>query len=75
MGLWEEISNKNFHFFVVKSGNLCLRIPPEAAKDIRKDDIIFQVSGSAPAPPTPPVFRVVLYHSEAIGQRLLRRSV
>ena len=52
-------------------------MPPEApfywklrigilAKDIRKD---------GPAPPTPPVFRVVLYHTEASGQRLLRRSV
>ena len=40
---------------------------------IRKDVLIFQVWGSAPAPPTLPVFRVVLYHTEASGQRLLRR--
>ena len=75
-------------FIVVKSGNLCLRIPPEApfywkflrigiqrAKDMRKDGLIFQVWGSALATPTPPVFRGVLYHTEPSGQTLLGRSV
>ena len=70
------------------NGNLCLGIPPEdlfywkllrigirSANDIRKDGLIFQVWWSAPVPATPPVFRVVLYHTEASGQRLLRRSV
>ena len=68
-----ELRTKISTFIVVKSGNLCLRIPPEApfgkigirsANDIRKD-----------GPPTPPVFKVVLYHTEASGQRLLIHSV
>ena len=28
-----------------------------------------------PAPPTPPIFRVVLLHAEASGKRLFRDSV
>ena len=36
---------------------------------------IFQVWGSAPAQSIPPVFRAVLLHTEASGQRLLRLSV
>ena len=84
----EELSNKNSTFIAVKRDYFGLRVSPEApfywklfkigirsAKDIRKDVLIFQVKGSAPAPPTPPVFRVVLYHTEASGQRLLRHSV
>ena len=46
-----------------------MRIGIRSAKYIRK------VCGSVPAPPTPPVFRVVLYNTEASGQRLPRRSV
>ena len=41
----------------------------------KKDDPIFQVWESAPAPPTLPVFMVVLPHTEATDQRLFRRSV
>ena len=37
--------------------------------------LLVQVWGSALVTPTPPVFSVVLYHTEASGQRLLRRSV
>ena len=43
-----------------------LKIGIQSAKDIRKD-----VTG--PAPPMPPVFRVVLFHTEASGIRLFRR--
>ena len=52
----EETQRNFFTFFVVISGNLCLRIPPASpfywkllrigigcAKAIRKDDLIFQV--------------------------------
>ena len=52
-----------------------LKIGMQSAKDIRKDDLIFQVWGSAAGPPTPPAFRVILYHTEASGQTLLGRSV
>ena len=58
-----------------------LKISPEApfnwkllkfgivsAKGIRKYLPVLQVGGSAPAPPTPPVFRVVLLHTEAAIQ-------
>ena len=48
-----------------------LKIDIQSAKDIRKDVLIFQVWRSALAPPTSSVFRVVLLHTEAIGQRLL----
>ena len=94
---WEILKNfTNFDwlgtkistFIVVKSGNLCLKIPPEASfywklvrivirsvKDIRKYGHIFQVWGFALATSTPPVFRVVLYHTEASGQTLLGGSV
>ena len=46
-----------------------------SAKDIRKNVRIFQVQGSTPASPTPPVFRVVLLYTEAGGERLFRGSV
>ena len=42
---------------------------------MRKDVPIFQVKGSPPALTTLPVFRIVLHHTEASGQRLIRRSV
>ena len=51
--------------------------PPEAPFywnfSIRKDVSIIQVS--VPALPTPPVFRVVLPHTEESEQRLIRRNV
>ena len=63
-------------FIVVKSGNFCLRVSPEAPFYWKLPRTIFQVWGSAPAPPTLPVFRVVLLHTEASGRTLLlRRSV
>ena len=52
-----------------------MKIGIRSAKDIRKDDHIFQVRGSALATPRPPVFRVVLQHTEASGQTLIGRSV
>ena len=41
------------------------KIGIQSAKDIRKDEPILQVWGSAPGLPTLPVFRVVLIHTEA----------
>ena len=35
------------------------------AKDPRKNVSVFQEGGSTPAPPTPPVIRVVLLHTES----------
>ena len=61
MEFQEKLSNKNFHFYCVK--------------DIRKDVPILQVWGSTPASPTPPVFRVILLHTEASGERFFRGSV
>ena len=52
-----------------------LRFVIWSAEDIKKDGLIFQVWGSAIATPTPPVFRVVLYHTVASGQTHLRGSV
>ena len=46
-----------------------------SSKNIRKNVCIFQVGGSTPALPTPPVFRVVLLYTEAGGERLFRGSV
>ena len=49
-----------------------------SAKDIRKDESnpFFKFEGPPlPRPHTLPVFRVVLPHTEASGQRLFRRSV
>ena len=48
--------------------SILLEIGIRNAKEIRKDVPIFQVLGSAPAPPTQPVFRVVLFHTEAVRQ-------
>ena len=44
-------------------------------RTVRKHVFILKVRRSAPAPPTPPVFRVLLYHPEASGRILLRCSV
>ena len=70
---WRNYQTKLNTCIVVKLDSFCLRGCPEApfywklfkigirsAEDIRKDVPIFQVYGSAPALPTPPVFRVVL---------------
>ena len=48
-----------------------------SAKDIRKDESnpFFKFEGPPlPRPHTLPVFRVVLPHTEASGQRLFRRA-
>ena len=39
-----------------------------SVRDIRKNIPIFQEGGSNPAPPTPPVIRVVLLHKHLTGQ-------
>ena len=52
-----------------------LKIGIRNAKDIRKDDHIFQVWESAFATPRPPVSRVVLEHKEPSGQTLIGGSV
>ena len=52
-----------------------LKIGIQSNKDIRKDVPIFQIGGSAPVPPTPPVFRAVLLHTVASGKILFRGSV
>ena len=52
-----------------------LKIGIRSAKNIRENDLIFQVLGFIPAPPTLPVLRVVLLHTEASGERLFRGSV
>ena len=75
-------------FYYNKSGNFCLRVPPEAlfywkllkiglpiVKDIRKDVTIFQVWQFASAPPTPPVFLVVLLHTEAMAKDFLDTKI
>ena len=67
-GFWMNIRTKISTFIVVKSGNFCMKVSPEApfywnllkigirsAKDIIKDDHIFQVWGSALATPRPPL--------------------
>ena len=71
-----------------KKGQFCLRVCPKvpfywklfkigirSAKDIRKDEHIFQIWGSALATPRPPVSRVVLEHTEPSGQTLIGGSV
>ena len=71
-------------FNVVKNGNFCLGVSPEGLfywkllkigiqsdKDIKK--LFFKFEG-LPLP-TLPVFRVVLLHTEASGERLFRGSV
>ena len=46
-----------------------LKIDTLRDKDIRKIVPNLQVGGSAPAPPTLPVIRIVLFHTERIVQR------
>ena len=50
--------------------NFFLKIGTLRAKDIRKNVPVLQVRGSAPAPPTSPIIRVVLPHTERTVQRL-----
>ena len=63
MELREKLSNKNCPFLFSPFYWKLFKIGMPSAKDIRKDVLIFQVWGSAPAPPTLPVFRLVLYHT------------
>ena len=71
----------NFHFLLlfieVKSGNFSLRICHEApflqigsvsVREIIKNVLFLQVFW--PAPPTPPLFRVVLLHTQLKVKRL-----
>ena len=46
-----------------------------SVRDIRKNVPILQVGGSTPAPPTLPVIRVVLLHTERIIQYYLSSTV
>ena len=46
-----------------------LKLGSVSVRDIRKNIPILQVGGSSPAPPTLPVIRVVLLHTEQIVQR------
>ena len=46
-----------------------------SAKGLRKNVLVLQVGGHAPAPPTPPVFRVVLLHTEGTGKKTCPDSV
>ena len=51
-----------FNWKLLKIGSVSLR-------DIRKNVPILQVGGSSPAPPTPPVIRIVLLHTDQISKR------
>ena len=71
-------------YIAVKSGNFCLRISPEApfywklayiVPRLRKSVPVLQVWGSAPTPPTPPVFRRILLISVSKVWRLFGGSV
>ena len=46
-----------FNWEFLKLGSLSFR-------NIRKNFLILQLGGSSPVPPTPPVFRLVLLHTE-----------
>ena len=46
-----------------------------SAKGIRKNVPVLQVGGHDPTPPTPPVFRVVLLHTEGAGKDTCPKSV
>ena len=84
-GFGRNFWTKNSTFIIVKSGNLCLRIPPEAPfywkllrelayvvpRTWEKMASIFKFEGQH----LPLVFRAVLYHTQASGQTLLGRSV
>ena len=55
-------TSKKWKFFVSRSSILLEYISIHSAKDINVT--VFQVWGSTPALPTPPVFRVFLLHTE-----------
>ena len=78
----EKLSNFEYnnasHFQCITQS---LKVSPEASfnwkllifriastKGIRKNLPVLQVGGSTSAPPTPPVFRVVLLHIEGTGK-------
>ena len=89
MELQEKLSN--FGYYIENDfhcNSQSLKVSPEApfnwkllifgivsAKRIRKILPVLQVCGSTPAPPTPPVFRVVLLHTEGAGKDTCLDSV
>ena len=58
----------SFDYKFLKIGSVCVR-------DIIKHVAFLQAFLHAPAPLTPPVFRLILLHSEAIEQRILQQSL
>ena len=52
-----------------------LQIGTLRAKDPRKNVLILQEGGSTPVPPTPPVIRVVLLHTEQFVESLDSQTV
>ena len=52
-----------------------MKIGTLRTKGIRKNVPFLEVGGSAPAPPTPPVIRIVLLHTEAADKDLCPGTV
>ena len=91
MGLRDKLWNKIFHFYYNKSGKKVeifvseivtkphlirkFEIDSFSVREMIKMTSSYKYFGTPPAPPTPPVFRAVLPHKEAIVQRILHPSV
>ena len=82
MELREKLSNfDHYNVSHFQCNNQSLKVSPEtpfswklliigivSAKGIRKNLPVLQVGRPAPAPPTPPVFWVVLLHTDGAGK-------